>query len=120
MGGRLTTHVLNTTQGCPANAMNIELWHIDATGGKPALLKTVRTNVNGRPDVPLLLDNEVQVGIYELIFEVGAYFAAQRLTTPTPPFLDHVPVRFGIADPTAHYHIPLLVSPWSYTTYRGS
>ncbi|HZR43491.1 MAG TPA: hydroxyisourate hydrolase [Ktedonobacteraceae bacterium] len=120
MGGRLTTHVLNTAEGCPACNMIIELWRIDTTDTGPVRLKTVRTNADGRTAVPLLADDELQVGIYEIVFEVGNYFATRTQATTTLPFLDRVPVRFGIADPTAHYHVPLLVSPWSYTTYRGS
>jgi 5-hydroxyisourate hydrolase len=120
MGGRLTTHVLNTAEGCPACNMTIELWRIDAAAARSVLLKTVCTNSDGRTAAPLLTDDELQVGIYELVFEVGNYFATRTQATTTTPFLDRVPVRFGIADPTAHYHVPLLVSPWSYTTYRGS
>jgi 5-hydroxyisourate hydrolase len=120
MAGRLTTHVLDTAQGCPASDMTIELWRLDPTGKGHSLLKTVHTNADGRPDELLLGDDEFVVGIYELVFAVGEYFAAQRVTSSAIPFLDRVPVRFGIADPTAHYHVPLLVSPWAYSTYRGS
>lgn len=86
---------------------------------KKTLLKTVRTNRDGRTDAPLLTDEEFKIGTYELVFEVGNYFA-QHLDLPNPPFLNQVPIQFGIADATAHYHIPLLTSPWSYSTYRGS
>lgn len=120
MAGRLTTHVLDTTQGCPAFDMMIELWRLDPAGNGHRLLKTVRTNADGRPDEPLLGNDELLVGIYELVFAVGEYFAAQGRTSSAIPFLDRVPVRFGIADPTAHYHVPLLTSPWAYSTYRGS
>ena len=119
MPGRLTTHVLDTAQGKPAAGMEIELWRLDA-GDSRELLKTVRTNADGRADAPLLSGEELRAGRYELIFAVGAYFAAQPVATAEPPFLDHVPVRFAIADASAHYHVPLLVSPWAYSTYRGS
>jgi 5-hydroxyisourate hydrolase len=118
MAGRLTTHVLDTAQGCPAGGVAIELWRLDP-GGARELLKTVRTNADGRTDAPLLAD-DLAVGAYELVFAVGAYFAGQPVATSAPPFLDRVPVRFTIADPRAHYHVPLLVSPWAYSTYRGS
>ena len=120
MAGRLSTHVLDTTRGCPASGMTIELWRLDPAGNRDRLLKTVRTNADGRPDELLLGNDELVVGIYELVFAVGEYFAAETGTSPTFPFLDHVPIRFGIAEPTAHYHVPLLVSPWAYSTYRGS
>ena len=120
MAGRLTTHVLDTAQGCPAADLALELWRLEPHSDERTLLKTVRTNSDGRTDGPLLIDDELQAGIYELVFAVGAYFAAQPVATATPPFLDRVPVRFGIADPQAHYHVPLLASPWAYSTYRGS
>lgn len=121
MPGRLTTHVLDTMQGCPAANMTLQLWRIDPTRGS-LCLKTTRTNANGRTEEALLADEEMVVGTYELLFSVGAYFATQPLATelPEPAFLDQVPIRFGIADPQAHYHVPLLVSPWAYSTYRGS
>jgi len=119
MPGHLTTHVLDTAQGCPAAGMHVELWHLDAAGGR-TLLAAVRTNANGRTDAPLLAEGALRVGVYELVFAVGEYFRAQRVTTASPPFLDQVPVRFSIADPEADYHVPLLVSPWAYSTYRGS
>lgn len=119
MVGKLTTHVLDTAQGCPAEQMQIELWSIDSNGEK-TLLKTVRTNKDGRTDAPLLTDGEFQVGVYELIFAVGDYFTKHMNNLPQPAFLNRVPIQFGIADSTSHYHVPLLVSPWSYSTYRGS
>lgn len=118
--GRLTTHVLDTAQGRPASHMTVQLWQLSSEDGTRVLLKTVRTTSDGRTEAPLLLDNELATGIYELLFAVGAYFAEQGVATPTPPFLSEVPIRFGVADPTAHYHVPLLVSPWAYSTYRGS
>lgn len=120
MAGRLTTHVLDTAQGRPAAGIVIELWRINQSTGGRDLLKTVRTNSNGRTDSPLLENEEFGIGVYELVFSVGAYFTAQSLGQAATPFLDLVPVRFGIADNSAHYHVPLLVSPWSYSTYRGS
>jgi len=120
MAGRLTTHVLDTAQGRPAANMTIELWRLNAEGSGRRLLKTVRTNGDGRTDGPLLANEELAAGVYELVFAVGEYFAVQGIATASPPFLDRVPVRFGIADATSHYHVPLLVSPWAYSTYRGS
>jgi len=118
MPPKLSTHVLNTAQGIPAEGMQIELWSLE--GAVPKLLKTVRTNSDGRPDQPLLGPEEMKVGQYELVFYVGEYFATINSTATKTPFLDRVPVRFGIADAAASYHIPLLVSPWAYSTYRGS
>ena len=120
MGGRLTTHILDTARGCPASDVTIELWRHNAQEGENSLLKTVYTNSDGRTSEPLLANDDLTVGIYELVFIVGKYFADQERTHSTLPFLDRIPVRFGIADANAHYHIPLLVSPWAYSTYRGS
>ncbi len=120
MAGRLTTHILDTARGCPASNVTIELWRRNPQDGEGSLLKTVSTNADGRTNDPLLAHDELHVGIYELVFIVGNYFAAQAETNNTLPFLDRIPVRFGISDATAHYHIPLLVSPWAYSTYRGS
>ena len=120
MAGRLTTHVLDTAQGRPAANMAIELWWLNAEGSGRKLLKTLRTNGDGRADGPLLAGEELAAGVYELVFAVGEYFAAQGMAMPSPPFLDRVPVRFGIAEATSNYHVPLLVSPWAYSTYRGS
>lgn len=117
--GKLTTHVLDTAHGCPAANAIVELWSVDVGSGQKNLLKTVVTNADGRTDRPLLADEDLTVGVYELVFNVGEYFA-QFALMPNPPFLDRIPVQFGIADPSAHYHVPLLVSPWSYSTYRGS
>jgi 5-hydroxyisourate hydrolase len=117
MPGQLSTHVLDTTQGRPAANVMVQLWRVDALGER-TYLKTVYTTADGRTKEPLLSGSEMSVGVYELLFAVGAYFAQQTL--PTPSFLDEVPIRFGIADGDAHYHVPLLVSPWAYSTYRGS
>jgi 5-hydroxyisourate hydrolase len=120
MSGKLTTHVLDTAQGCPAAGVSIALWSIASPSGEKTLLKTVWTNADGRTDSPLLADGALQPGVYELVFSVGAYFAQHLRDLPNPPFLDDIPLRFGIADSEAHYHVPLLASPWSYSTYRGS
>ncbi|HLZ21216.1 MAG TPA: hydroxyisourate hydrolase [Ktedonobacterales bacterium] len=117
--GRLTTHVLDTANGIPAANVAIELWRL-ASDGERSRLKDTRTTADGRTPSPLLEGDEMAVGVYELVFAVGAYFARRGLQGSDPPFLDRVPVRFGIANPAAHYHVPLLVSPWAYSTYRGS
>jgi 5-hydroxyisourate hydrolase len=111
MPGKLTTHVLDTAKGRPAAKLKIELWSLDAQNRK--LLKTLHTNADGRTDAPLFGADEMKTGQFELIFFVGEYFGDKT-------FLDGVPVRFGISDASASYHVPLLCSPWSYTTYRGS
>jgi 5-hydroxyisourate hydrolase len=116
--GRLTTHVLDTARGRPAPGMEVELWFLQGEDRK--YLKTVHTDADGRTGEPLLEAEELLPGAYELVFSVGAYFAGQPVEVSAPPFLDRVPVRFGVADAEAHYHVPLLVSPWSYSTYRGS
>jgi 5-hydroxyisourate hydrolase len=117
-GGRLSTHVLDTATGRPAADLRIELWMLRDDGEK--LLKTVRTNSDGRTDAPLLDEHAIAVGTYELLFFVGEYFSAQNVALPEPRFLDIVPIRFGISDAAQKYHVPLLVSPWAYSTYRGS
>ena len=114
MPAKLSIHVLDTARGRPARDMQIQLWSLN--GPQRQLLKTVRTNADGRTDAPLLGAEEMRAGEYELVFFVGDYFGKQ----PEPPFLGQVPVRFGIADAKASYHVPLLCSPWSYSTYRGS
>jgi 5-hydroxyisourate hydrolase len=114
---KLSTHVLDTANGCPVHGMKIELCRLD---GARTLLKTVFTNAEGRTDVPLLAADELKTGQYELVFFVGDYFAAKTPTSSGIRFLDTVPVRFGITDATASYHVPLLCSPWAYSTYRGS
>ncbi|MEP0918575.1 hydroxyisourate hydrolase [Leptolyngbya sp. DQ-M1] len=118
--GKLTTHVLDTAHGCPAANLTIELWAIEPQTEQKTHLKTVTTNADGRTDSPMLNESEIKVGTYELVFVIGNYFAAKSVKTPEPAFLDRIPIRFGIADADAHYHVPLLASPWSYSTYRGS
>jgi 5-hydroxyisourate hydrolase len=119
MVGYLTTHVLDIAQGIPASRVTIQVWRQNTEGGG-ILLKTTRTGENGRTEEPLLTGEEFIAGTYNLVFEVGAYFAAQHIPTTDPPFLNDVPIRFSVADSGAHYHVPLLVSPWAYSTYRGS
>lgn len=116
-GGRLTTHVLDTATGKPAAGLSIALYHLD--GEARTHLKTVVTNADGRCDAPLLAGAEFRTGEYELIFAAGDYLRQQGTKLPQPAFLDVVPIRFGMADPV-HYHVPLLVSPYGYSTYRGS
>jgi 5-hydroxyisourate hydrolase len=114
---KLSTHVLDISAGRPAAGVRLELWSLDPG---PRLLKTAVTNGDGRTETPLLEAEEMTAGNYEIVFFVGDYFAARRNTTGRPPFLDRIPVRFGIGEPKASYHVPLLVSPWAYSTYRGS
>lgn len=115
--GRLTTHVLDTANGCPGNGIRVVLYRVD--GERRELVRTT-TNADGRVDRPLLEGEQMASGRYELVFSAGDYFRARGTALPEPPFVDEVALRFGIADTRAHYHVPLLVSPWSYSTYRGS
>jgi len=119
MSGKLSTHVLDTVQGRPAQNMQIELWAI-ADDGQKNLVKTLYTNQDGRTDELLLNDTEIQAGIYEINFYVSDYFTNCGTVLPEPNFLTIVPIRFGIANAGDRYHVPLLVSPWAYSTYRGS
>lgn len=116
--GKLTTHVLDTANGCPAAGMAVRLYSL--SGGVPALLKSVTLNHDGRADVPLLEGAAFQPGSYRLVFCVAAYFRARGDTLAEPPFLDEVPLDFGLAAGGQHYHVPLLASAWAYSTYRGS
>jgi len=116
--GKLTTHVLDTAAGRPAAGMALELFRVGAGGRRS--VRATRTNADGRCDGPLLEGEAFEAGIWELVFQAGAYFRAQGASLSEPPFLDEISIRFGIAAGEAHYHVPLLVSPWSYTTYRGS
>lgn len=131
MTGTLTTHVLDIMHGCPAANMQIQLWRIDHAVGSGTddgeglvptlqLLKTVYTTDNGRTTSPLLQNEDFLTGRYELVFAVKNYFTALGVVLPEPAFLDDVPIRFAIANADEHYHVPLLVSPWAYSTYRGS
>ncbi len=118
VSGRLSTHVLDTMNGRPAEGVEIELVEL-AADGVHAVTRAV-TNADGRTDRPLISDRPVPIAPYELRFHVGAYFRRMGVRLTDPSFLDVVPIRFGIAEPDAHYHVPLLVTPWSYSTYRGS
>jgi 5-hydroxyisourate hydrolase len=116
-GGRLTTHVLDTASGRPAAGMTIDLWRLSPEGRSH--LKRVQTNADGRCDQPLLQGAEFAAGRYELVFAAGDYLRREGTELPTPAFLDDIPIRFGMAE-AKHYHVPLLVSPYGYSTYRGS
>ncbi|ADI14625.1 hydroxyisourate hydrolase [Truepera radiovictrix] len=116
--GRLSTHVLDTAHGQPAAGVEVRLYRVAAGAREP--LACTHTNADGRTDAPLLAGGAFTAGVYELVFGVGAYFRGRGLALPDPPFLDEVTVRLGVADAEAAYHVPLLVSPWSYSTYRGS
>jgi len=116
--GKLSTHVLDTANGCPAAGMDVVLLRVD--GGRNDIVKSLTLNEDGRADGPLLEGATLQRGRYRLVFSVAPYFRARGESLPEPPFIDEVQLDFGIADPTSHYHVPLLVSPWSYSTYRGS
>ncbi|MEK3875870.1 hydroxyisourate hydrolase [Paenibacillus sp. FSL M7-0420] len=132
MNGRLTTHVLDLSQGRPAAGLSLQLWRL-STGG-PVLLREAVTNEDGRLDAPLLAGEEIQAGSYELLFMAGDYFRGAQAGAGEPeakeeeeegadaviPFLDQIPIRFNMPDPSAHYHVPLLVAPGGYSTYRGS
>ncbi len=117
--GKLTTHVLDTANGCPAAGMRVTLYRIDA-GGAAQELRSFALNADGRADAPLLEGSTLEPGRYRLTFGVAAYFRARGTPLADPPFLDEVPLDFGVASAAQHYHVPLLVSPWSYSTYRGS
>ena len=116
---KLSTHVLNTVTGKPAEGVSITFYQCDDKGNKHCL-KRVVTNADGRVDEPLLLAEILPTGCYELAFEVGAYFEKHKAAQSQPPFLSVVPIVFTIAEGQQNFHIPLLVSPWSYATYRGS
>jgi 2-oxo-4-hydroxy-4-carboxy-5-ureidoimidazoline decarboxylase len=117
--GRLTTHVLDTHRGQPASGVAIELVEIGSSGTTRLILRT-KTNADGRTDRPLIGAQPIPIAQYELHFGIGSYFAEHGASTVDPPFLDMIPIRFSIAEPEAHYHVPLIVTPWSYATYRGS
>jgi 5-hydroxyisourate hydrolase len=114
--GRLTTHVLDTATGKPAAGLRIELYRL----GGESPLRIIHTNADGRADGPILEGDAFTAGHYELRFHAGDYLRAAGVKLPEPAFLDVIPIRFGIADATAHYHVPLLLSPYGYSTYRGS
>ena len=116
--GRLSTHVLDLVSGRPATGVRVVLKELGL--GSEGVLKEAVTNADGRTDAPLLAGRPLRIGGYEIAFHVGAYFAQRGVATSRPPFLDVVPIRFAIAEPEAHYHVPLLASPWAYSTYRGT
>src|SRR5260370_40030992 len=114
----LCTHVLDTARGKPAAGVAVRLYACN--GDERRLLKSATTNADGRTDSPLLSGHDFALGMYELVFSAGDYYRAQGHELPSPPFLDEVVVRFGVADASINYHVPLLLSPYSYSTYRGS
>jgi 5-hydroxyisourate hydrolase len=116
--GKLSTHVLDTAQGKPGAGVRVELYAVE--GGQRTLLKQDATNNDGRCNAPLLEGEQLTAGQYELVFAAGDYFAAQGVALPSPRFIDRVTIAFGVADPGQNYHVPLVVTPWSYSTYRGS
>ena len=126
--GRLTTHVLDTMAGAPAAGLAIELWALPGSserggtvpGGEARRLAAAVTNPDGRTDEPLVEGDAFTAGRYELRFRAGEYLRARHRIEADPLFLDEVPIRFGIADPAQHYHVPLLLSAYGYSTYRGS
>ncbi|MBP6765227.1 MAG: hydroxyisourate hydrolase [Rubrivivax sp.] len=117
--GHLSTHVLDTAHGCPAAGMGVTLQRL-GNDGTVSVLKQFTLNADGRADGPLLDANTMAAGRYRLLFAVAPYFRARGVDLPEPPFIDVVQLDFGIASASGHYHVPLLVSPWSYSTYRGS
>ncbi len=117
MAGFLTTHVLDTAKGAPASGMQITLWRLD--GGARTQLAQMSTNSDGRTDSPILPADQFKTGVFELVFHAGDYLRAQSSELPDPLFLDEIPIRFGMAQDD-HYHVPLLVSPFGFSTYRGS
>lgn len=116
--GKLSTHVLDTAHGRPGAGVKLDLYRIDA--GARALVKSEVTNGDGRCAAPLLEGEQLRPGQYELVFHAGDYFAAQGVALPAPRFLDRITIGFGIADAGQNYHVPLVMTPWSYSTYRGS
>ena len=116
--GKLSTHVLDTMHGTPAAGVALELYALN--GANRERLVRTQTNADGRCDEPLLQGSTLKPGRYELVFHVGDYFSGKQITLPDPPFLDQVTINFGVADASQNYHVPLVVTPWSYSTYRGS
>lgn len=116
--GKLSTHVLDTAHGRPGAGVAVELYEV--SGGNRRLVKRDTTNADGRCNAPLLEGDTMRAGQFELVFAAGDYFAAQGVQLPEPRFIDRVTIAFGIADPGQNYHVPLVMTPWSYSTYRGS
>jgi 2-oxo-4-hydroxy-4-carboxy-5-ureidoimidazoline decarboxylase len=117
--GRLSTHILDVQNGSPAAGVGIELWELSEAAPARLLVATA-TNRDGRTEKPLIAGRPVPIGTYELRFAVSSYFAGRGVVQPDPPFLNSVPIRFAVAEPESHYHVPLVMTPWSYATYRGS
>lgn len=115
---RLSTHVLDTAVGRPAAGLRLDLFRVD--GAAREKVASAVTNADGRTDAPLLSGDTIPTGVYELVFQAGAYLRGAGAALPDPPFLDEVVLRFGVADAAGHYHVPLLLSPYGYSTYRGS
>jgi len=115
---RLSTHVLDTARGVPAAGIDVELHAL--RGGERVPVATAVTNADGRTDVPLIAGDRVEPGVYELTYHAGDYLRRSGVAVTEPPFLDEIVIRFGIADPSGHFHVPLLLSPYGYSTYRGS
>lgn len=115
---KLSTHVLDTAHGKPATGVRVTLYRVTG-GGRERVVETL-TNADGRTDAPLLSGDTIPTGVYELDFEAGEYFRRIGVALPDPAFVDRVTIRFGIAEATGHYHVPLVCSPWTYSTYRGS
>jgi 5-hydroxyisourate hydrolase len=115
----VTTHILDVTIGRPAQDVRVELYELEG-GSERRRIADVVTNTDGRTDKPLVTADQARAGRFELVFHVGDYFRSRRAELADPPFLDIVPIRFGVADAKAHYHVPLIVSPWSYSIYRGN
>ena len=118
--GRLTTHVLDTARGCPATGLHIQLFRFDGADRAPEKIAEAVTNDDGRCDAPLLNDDDFRAGRYELVFDAGDYLRRTGAELTEPAFLDDVVIRFGISDADSHYHVPLLLSAYGYSTYRGS
>ncbi|UVW29578.1 hydroxyisourate hydrolase [Massilia sp. H6] len=116
--GKLSTHVLDTAHGRPGAGVKVELFAVD--GGSRTLVKSDLTNTDGRCGAALLEGEALRAGQYELVFHAGDYFAACGIALPAPRFLDRIVIAFGLADATQNYHVPLVMTPWSYSTYRGS
>ncbi|CAH0197478.1 hydroxyisourate hydrolase [Peribacillus simplex] len=116
----ITTHILDLMHGQPAENVTIELYFSESSTADWQLLQSAVTNTDGRLDAPLLNAENTKMGNYEIVFHIGDYFRNKSIELPDPPFLDQVPVRFGLSSPSSHYHVPLLVSPWGYQVYRGS
>ncbi|MGC1428056.1 MAG: hydroxyisourate hydrolase [Albidovulum sp.] len=116
--GYLTTHVLDTAKGVPAEGIAVTLYRV--SGNSHRKIASAVTNADGRTDTPILPKDTFETGTYELIFDAGAYLDASGTPAESPRFLSQIPIRFGISDPESHYHVPLLLSPFGYSTYRGS